>query len=137
MVLTSAHCSPDAWDVFFHDEFVAEFEAFELDVQDALVGAAGAIELSGPMTGRPHVDTLHGSKFPNMKELRFTANAGREVWRAAFAFDPDRQACVLVAGAKQGRSCGLFYEQLIRVADRRFADHLARKFERTDTSKRK
>ncbi|RZI62154.1 MAG: addiction module toxin RelE [Rubrivivax sp.] len=127
MVLTSNECSPVAWDVFLHDEFVAEFEALELDVQDALVGAAGAIELMGPMTGRPHVDTLHGSKFPNMKELRFTANAGREVWRAAFAFDPDRQACLLVAGAKQGRSQAMFYEQLIRVADRRFADHLVRK----------
>ena len=125
--MSSSDCLAGAWEVFFHDDFVAEFEALDMDVQDALVGAAGAIALTGPMTGRPHVDTLHGSKFPNMKELRFTANAGREGWRAAFAFDPDRQACVLVAGAKQGRSQAMFYEQLIRVADRRFADHLVRK----------
>jgi hypothetical protein len=127
MVSTSQVSSSSAWEVFFHDEFDVEFDALNFDVQDSLVGAAGAIELSGPMTGRPHVDTLHGSKFPNMKELRFTANAGREIWRAAFAFDPDRQACVLVAGAKQGRNQAEFYERLIRIADRRFADHLNRK----------
>lgn len=52
------------------------------------------------MLGRPYVDTLEGSKYPNMKELRFTADDG--VWRVAFAFDPQREAIVLVAGDKAG-----------------------------------
>lgn len=56
-----------------------------------------------------HTFTLGGSKHANMKELRFTAHAGREVWRAAFAFDPERRAILLVAGEKQGTSQALFY----------------------------
>jgi hypothetical protein len=46
------------------------------------------------------VDTLKGSIYPNMKELRFDADGG--VWRVAFAFDPRRRAVLLVAGDKSG-----------------------------------
>ena len=113
-----------SWEVRFHDEFDAEFELFSEDVQDNLLAAAKAVQIAGPKAGRPHVDTLAGSKHANMKELRFTAHAGREVWRAAFAFDPDRMAILLVAGDKQGKNQKLFYRRLIKIADSRFDSHL-------------
>ncbi len=71
----------------------------------------------------PHADTLTGSKHANMKELRCTAAGG--VWRIAFAFDPDRQAILLVGGDKSGGSEKRFYKQLIARADERFDRHLA------------
>lgn len=77
----------------------------------------------GPLTGRPLVDTLKGSRFPNMKELRFLSDGG--VWRVAFAFDPKRQAVVPVAGDKAGVDQRRFYKALIELADRRFEQHLA------------
>ena len=113
-----------AWTVFFHDDFNAEFEKLSDDVQDNLLAAASAVQLAGPKAGRPHVDTLAGSKHANMKQLRFTARDGREVWRAAFAFDPGRQAIVLVAAEKQGVSQAPFYKRLIKIADARFDRHL-------------
>lgn len=113
-----------SWNVLFHGEFDAEFEAFAEDVQDSLLAAAKAVQIAGPKAGRPHVDALSGSKHANMKELRFSAHGGREVWRAAFAFDPERAAIVLVAGEKQGRTQALFYKRLIKIADRRFDSHL-------------
>lgn len=73
--------------------------------------------------GRPHADTLAGSKFKNMKELRFAADNG--VWRVAFAFDPERQAIVLVAGDKGGVAQKRFYKSLIDKAGARFASHLS------------
>jgi hypothetical protein len=76
------------------------------------------------MLGRPHVDTLKGSKHANMKELRFEADGG--VWRVAFAFDPKRRAVILVAGDKVGVAQARFYKALIAKADRRFAEHLER-----------
>ena len=115
---------PVGWAVELHDEFEAEFNAFDQDVQDNLLAAAKAIRLAGPKAGRPHVDTLKGSRHANMKELRFEGHDGSEEWRAAFAFDPDRKAIILVAGAKQGRSEKRFYKQLISVADKRFDAHL-------------
>jgi len=113
-----------SWNVQFGDDFDVEFEALAEDVQDNLLAAAKAVQMAGPKAGRPHVDTLVGSKHANMKELRFTAHGGREVWRAAFAFDPDRAAIVLVAGDKQGKNQKLFYKRLIKIADGRFDSHL-------------
>ena len=46
------------------------------------------------------VDTLNGSQHANMKELRFKHEGG--VWRVAFAFDPERNGILLVAGDKRG-----------------------------------
>ena len=44
----------------------------------------------------------------------------------AFAFDLNRGAILLVAGAKSGVSEKRFYRQLIKKADERFDAHLAR-----------
>ena len=76
----------------------------------------------GPQLGRPYADTLKGSKHANMKELRFEAANGE--WRAAFAFDPQRKAILLVAGDKSGTSQRRFYKQLVATADRRFSAHV-------------
>jgi hypothetical protein len=70
------------------------------------------------------VDTLKGSHFSNMKELRFDAADG--VWRVAFAFDPRRTAILLIAGDKSGIGERRFYRELIRKADERFQAHLTR-----------
>ena len=82
------------------------------------------LEVYGPKLGRPHVDTLNGSNFANMKELRFRAADG--VWRVAFAFDPKRRAILLVAGDKSGTSEARFYKRLIASADARYKAHLER-----------
>lgn len=57
-----------------------------------------------------------------MKEIHFSATDGE--WRAAFAFDVERNAIVLVAGDKSGGSHKRFYKQLIVKADSRFSDNL-------------
>jgi hypothetical protein len=65
-----------------------------------------------------HDVRLKGSKFANMKELRFEAAGGE--WRVAFAFDSPRKATLLVAGDKTGVSEKKFYKRLIARADARF-----------------
>lgn len=112
------------WKVAIADEFFAEYGALPQAVQDELLLGAKLLELYGPSLGRPHVDTLKGSKYANMKELRFRADDG--VWRVAFAFDPKRNAILLVAGNKSGTSQTRFYRQLIKAADARYRAHLAR-----------
>ncbi|WP_428408425.1 type II toxin-antitoxin system RelE/ParE family toxin [Hyphococcus sp.] len=110
------------WTVRLHDAFEPEFEALAEAVQDELLAQAQVIETFGPAAGRPRVDTLNGSKHANMKELRFDADDG--VWRAAFAFDPKREAVILVAADKSGGSEKKFYKRLIKTADERFDQHL-------------
>lgn len=77
----------------------------------------------GPGLDRPYSDKLFGSEFSNMKELRFTV--GRDVWRVAFAFDPERLAILLVSGNKRGKDQKRFYKKLIRIADKRYKEHLS------------
>jgi len=111
------------WAVRFHDEFEPEFLEMSIDIQDELLARARVLSTLGPTMGRPHVDTLSGSRHANMKELRFDAGGG--VWRVAFAFDPERAAILLVAGDKSGMSQKRFYRSLIDRADRRFDNHLS------------
>ncbi len=95
----------------------------EEGLQDELLAHALLLREFGPSLGRPTVDTLKGSKFPNMKELRF--NWEGEVWRVAFAFDPERQAILLAGGEKAGADQRRFYKRLIGIADERYGRHLA------------
>jgi len=112
------------WVVLFHEEFDREFSVLPEVVQDDLLAHAKLLEQFGPQLGRPHVDTLNGSRYVNMKELRFNAVGG--VWRVAFAFDPKRRAIVLVCGDKSGGGERRFYRSLINRADQRLDEHLAR-----------
>jgi hypothetical protein len=112
------------WTVEFHDDFEPEFLALESAVQDALLAVAKLLADYGPQLGRPYADTLKGSKHTNTKELRFDASDGE--WRVAFAFDPRRQAILLVAGDKSGGSQRRFYRRLIAAADKRFSALLDR-----------
>src|SRR5271170_7617451 len=111
-----------SWKVALVNEFASEYDALSEPVRDELLAAARLLEAYGPSLGRPHVDTLNGSEYANMKELRFRADGG--AWRVAFAFDPERNAILLVAGDKSGVSEKKFYKRLIEKADKRFKEHL-------------
>lgn len=115
------------WNVLFDDAFVPEFRALAPVARDAILAYAGLLAEAGPQLGRPHADTLKGSTYANMKELRVTAD--KVEWRVAYAFDPRRNAILLAAVAKGGSKRA--YERLIRTADKRFADHLATLANRT------
>jgi hypothetical protein len=112
-----------AWAVVFDDHFAREFAGFDSQVKVELRAMVLLLQVRGPELGRPRADTLKGSAYANMKELRFDAADG--VWRAAFAFDPERKAVILVAADKSGSNEKAFYKKLIRIADKRYKAHLA------------
>ena len=111
------------WIVLLHDAFGNEFALMPESLQDELLAHANLLAQFGPNLGRPTIDTLKASRHANMKELRFTWN--NEIWRVAFAFDPQRQAILLVGGDKGGADQRRFYKRLISVADDRYDEHLA------------
>ncbi len=93
--------------------------------EEAAIGVAGVIlslQQHGHRLGRPHADTLNGSEFANTKELR--VKTSRAEIRIAFAFDPERQAVVLVAADKRRVNEKRFYRQLIARADALFSEYL-------------
>src|SRR5690349_20707176 len=94
------------------------------DAQAEVIAKVNLLKVLGPQLGRPHADTLNGSKHAHMKELR--AATKESVIRIAFAFDPDRAAILLIGGDKSGTSQKRFYKQLIVRADELYDVHLAR-----------
>jgi len=68
-----------SWTVAIGDEFAAEFDKLHEDVRIEILALSRVLQQFGPQMGRPRVDTLNGSRHPNMKELRFGAADGE--WR--------------------------------------------------------
>jgi hypothetical protein len=110
------------WRVEVHPAFRQEFLELDSAVRIEALALVELLKIAGPRLKRPHSDTLKGSSYTNMKELRLRASGG--VWRIAYAFDPARRAILLVAGDKSGVSQTRFYSVLIAKADARMREHL-------------
>ena len=110
------------WKVGLHERFKREIADLPTDVRVELLAYLVILREKGFRLGRPEVDTLEGSRYANMKELRIKVL--KVQWRFAFAFDPERKAVVLCGGAKSGVSQKLFYKRLIDLADKRYEEHL-------------
>lgn len=83
-------------------ELVAEWlVTLDENSRAQVVAALQILQEQGPALGRPLVDRISGSRHQNMKELR-PGSSGKSEIRILFAFDPIRQAILLVAGISRG-----------------------------------
>ena len=106
------------WDIEFTDQFEDWWDTLSVKEQGLIKAAVDMLQERGPGLGRPYVDTVIGSRHPNMKELR------PGTIRVLFAFDPTRTAILLIGGDKRDR-WKAFYEEMIPLADDLFDVHLA------------
>jgi hypothetical protein len=109
------------WTVLFHLEFDEWLSGQEEGLQNEVWVLIGLLKQFGPSLSRPYADTVKGSIYPNMKELRIQHRG--KPWRVLFAFDPNRNAILLVGGTKVGKQD--WYDVHIPVADERFRRYLA------------
>jgi hypothetical protein len=110
-----------AYEIRATPEFREWMQTLSLEERESFDTAVILLREKGPVLARPYVDTVKGSAFSNMKELR-TAHDKHLALRAFFAFDPQRAAILLIGGDKHGRRG--FYEKLIRKADELYREHL-------------
>ena len=122
------------WKVTDHSKYTEWFESRGEDLQDKILEMVELLQQEGPMLGRPHADTLEGSTYPNMKELRVQHRGNP--WRIIFAFDPERRGILLLGGNKAGNSN--WYDKNIPIADKRYAEHLeqTKRVNQNDNSRR-
>ncbi len=109
------------FDVVTTEQFDVWFLGLTLPLQEAVSYSVEVLREQGAKLGRPHVDTLKGSRYPNMKELR-VRHAGHHL-PVLFAFDPTRNAVLLVGGDKTSGG-NRIYKRLIREADALYEMHL-------------
>ena len=110
-----------AWTVILVDEVAGWYLDLVNDepaTAELVAAAIDLLEADGPTLGRPLVDSVESSSIRNLKELR-PGSRGRSEIRILFAFDPDRQAVLLVAGDKAG-NWTKWYDDNIPLAERRF-----------------
>lgn len=109
-----------AWDIEVSDEFTEWYEALSENEMESVNFAVDILGNAGPALGRPHVDTLKGSRIPNLKELR-VQHEGRP-FRILFAFDPRRVGYLILGGDKTGNKG--WYDKFIPTAERIYERHL-------------
>ena len=105
------------WEVEYTDEFEDWWNSLSVDEQRHIAASVELLQQYGPGLGRPAVDTITSSRHSNMKELR----AGTT--RTLFAFDPRRNAILLLGGDKSGK-WNDWYVTAVQHADDLFDEHL-------------
>jgi hypothetical protein len=108
------------WKVEATDHFDRWLKTITDSEQEQVFASVDFLEELGPTLGRPYVDTVKGSRYLNLKELR-----PNQTLRVFFAFDPRRTAVLLIGGDKAGKT-KRFYRQMIAKADSIYEAHLRR-----------
>ena len=109
------------WEVLTTDIFDDWYDSLDETDRARMMALLLVLAEKGPALGRPYADTIEGSTYSNMKELRVQSKG--DPLRAFFAFDPKRRGIVLCAGNKTGDE-KRFYKEMIPIADREFKAHL-------------
>lgn len=108
------------WKILLLPEFEDWFNRQSSDLNEDTVFHLSLLEKYGPNLKRPYVDTLKGSKIPNLKELRFS-HEGAPI-RILFVFDPKRQAVIILGGDKSKDK--RWYEKNIPHAEKLYKEYL-------------
>ncbi len=108
------------WDVEYTGEFEEWWDSLSESEQEDVSASVQLLEERGPNLGFPHSSGISGSKHSHMRELR-TQHSGKP-YRTLYAFDPRRNAILLIGGNKTGDN--RWYETHILIADKVYDEHL-------------
>ena len=107
-------------DVFYTGEFESWWDELSMEEQISVNGSVMLLETQGTTLGYPHSSKIVASRHSHMRELRIQ-HAGRP-YRILYAFDPQRDALLLIGGDKTGND--RWYEIFVPIADRLYDRHL-------------
>ncbi|MGZ4236358.1 MAG: type II toxin-antitoxin system RelE/ParE family toxin [Solirubrobacteraceae bacterium] len=98
-------------------EFAQWSQTLAPERQAKVASAVARIVERGPSLGRPHVDSIKGSRLHKLKEARIDRGT-----RVLFAFDSNRNAVMLLGGDKSGK-WNRWYPSKVHQAERLYLDH--------------
>ena len=122
----------EPWEIITSENYNAWFAEQTDDSKAAIFAKVYLLREYGPHLGRPHADTLKGSKkLSNVKELR--PHTEDHVFRIAYIFDPERKGVLLIGGDKKGKNERRFYKDLIKEAEQIYSAYLEKKNHRKES----
>jgi hypothetical protein len=108
-------------EVEYTDEFGDWWASLTEAEQESVAATVGLLEMKGPTLPSPYSSGVKGSRHGHLRELRIQ-HRGRP-YRVLYAFDPRRNAILLIGGNKTGND--RWYEEFVPLADRLYDRHLA------------
>ena len=108
------------WTVLIADQYKEWLENLSEKSQNDIIADIRLLEEVGSTLSRPKSDTLYDSKLSNLKKL-ITQHKGKP-YRSLYAFDPNREAIMLLGGNKAGKK--RWYRENIPIAEARYQEHL-------------
>jgi hypothetical protein len=108
------------WEIEYTDEFNEWWETLSEKQKDDVFRSVGMLEQEGPALNYPYSSKINGSRHSNMRELRTQSGGGP--LRTFYAFDPRRNAILLIGGDKTGDD--RFYQVMVPRADKIYDDYL-------------
>lgn len=108
-------------EVEYTDQFEDWWNSLDEGEQKSVARAVVILEVRGITLGYPRSSGINGSRHGHMRELRAEHN-GRP-YRVLYAFDPKRNAILLIGGDKASDS--RWYKKYVPIADDLYDEHLA------------
>jgi hypothetical protein len=102
-----------ASEIIVTDEFAIWYENLTLEEQLSVRRYVAMLEKAGATLPFPYSSGIKNSQYSAMRELR-VQHSGRP-YRVLYAFDPIRNAVLLVGGEKTGND--RWYETAVKLAD--------------------
>jgi hypothetical protein len=103
------------------DEFTLWWESLTEAEQEDIDVSVQLLERFGVLLDYPYSSAVHQSKYPHLRELR--VQHGGKPYRVLYAFDPNRDAVLLIGGNKMGKD-NKWYKQFVPMADKIYDRHL-------------
>jgi hypothetical protein len=107
-------------EVVYTDEFGEWFDGLSDEDAERVAFTVDILADRGVALGHPHSSAIRGARYP-IRELRVQAKG--HALRAFYAFDPKRQAVLLIGGDKTGDD--RFYEVFVPKAESIWEQYLA------------
>lgn len=108
------------WQVEFTDEFGEWWEGLTEEEQESVTVSVELLEQYGATLPYPHSSGVKQSRHAHMRELRIQHHGCP--YRVLYAFDPLRNAVLLIGGDKTGND--RWYDENVPIADRLYDEHL-------------
>ncbi|MBN2702901.1 MAG: type II toxin-antitoxin system RelE/ParE family toxin [Pontiellaceae bacterium] len=109
-----------SWEIEYTNEFGEWWESLDEGEQVDVDAVVGLLAEKGASLPFPYSSGISGSKHSHMRELRIQ-HAG-DPYRVLYAFDPVRNAILLIGGNKTGNK--RWYDEYVPKADRLYDTHL-------------